>query len=154
MRLTPADHPKVGVLMDRLNDYLDAMYPAETNHVEQVGDLLKSNVIFVAAWQGEEAVGCGAVKVLHDPDEAVCYGEIKRVFVTETVRGQGISHKLMAFLENAAKEAGASVTRLETGGLQQEALSLYESRGYRYREKFFGYSSADTSLSLFMEKLL
>jgi len=57
-------------------------------------------------------------------------GEVRRVWVDPAWRGRGIGRDLMAGIENAACELGLSVLRIETGGQQPEAVSLYQSLGW------------------------
>lgn len=57
-------------------------------------------------------------------------GEVKRMFVTETARGRGLARRLLAALEDAARELGHVRLRLDTGPKQPSARALYESAGY------------------------
>jgi DNA-binding MarR family transcriptional regulator len=78
------------------------------------------------AYLHSEAVGCGAVK--HHTDAPT---EIKRMWVSPSVRGLGLGRRLLAELEALAAENGARATRLETNRALVEAISLYRSAGYR-----------------------
>ena len=78
------------------------------------------------AYLHSEAVGCGAVK--HHPGEP---SEIKRMWISPSVRGLGLGRRLLAELEALAAESGARATRLETNRALLEAISLYGSAGYR-----------------------
>jgi GNAT superfamily N-acetyltransferase len=62
--------------------------------------------------------------------------DIKRVYVADDHRGQGLSKALMLDLESRARAAGVSALVLETGGLQPAAHGLYESLGYERAEVF------------------
>jgi GNAT superfamily N-acetyltransferase len=70
-------------------------------------------------------VGCGAVK-LGRPDIA----EIKRMWVAERARGQGLGGRLLGSLEARALEAGKSVARLETNRNLDAAIAMYRGHGY------------------------
>jgi len=142
-------HPETAALIARSDAYMSALYPAESNHFDGLDTLRLPNVRFVAAWLGERIVGCGAVKRLDGPP---AYGEIKRVFVAEDCRGQGVSEQIMAVLEQTLVEAGVHLARLETGIHQPEAIGLYRALGYAEREPFGAYQP--DRLSLFMEKRL
>ena len=72
------------------------------------------------------AVGCGAIK-LHQPG----IGEIKRMWVAQSVRGRGLGGRLLEELEAIAVEAGKTVTRLETNRTLTAAVAMYRSHGYR-----------------------
>ena len=80
---------------------------------------------------GGAAVGCGAVKLLDDG-----IGEIKRMWVSPSVRGHGLGGRLLAALESAATEAGKTATRLETNEQLGPALEMYRTRGYVEVEPF------------------
>ena len=141
------DQPDVRALIDALDAYQRALYPAESNHLVDIGTLMRPNVRFAVARAADRrAVGCGAV--LLDADA----GELKRMFVDPAQRGRGIARRLHAFLEGEATRAGAQVLRLETGIHQPEALALYEGLGYRRCGPFGDY--AEDPLSVFMHKPL
>ena len=140
-------HPDAAALIACSDAYMSALYPAESNHFDGIDTLRLPNVRFVAAWEGERLLGCGAVKRLDGPP---AYGEIKRVFVTEDCRGRGISKQIMAVLEQTLRDAGVPLARLETGIHQPEAIGLYRALGYVERPPFGSYQP--DPLSLFMEK--
>lgn len=104
---------------------------------------------FFGGYINGELVACGAAKVLDDDGR---YGEIKRVFVLETHRGQGLSKAVMARLERHLLDSEINLVRLETGVKQPEALGLYGRLGYAVRGPFGSYRH--DPLSVFMEKVL
>jgi len=77
------------------------------------------------------AVGCGAVKLLEG-----AIGEIKRMWVSPSVRGHGVGGRLLDELEAAAAAAGKTVARLETNEQLEAALAMYRKRGYVEVEPF------------------
>ena len=74
---------------------------------------------------GKEAVGCGALKDLGDG-----IGEIKRVWVSSSVRGLGVASRIMDKLEDIAREMGFAMLRLDTNKTLTEAHAMYRKRGY------------------------
>lgn len=56
--------------------------------------------------------------------------EVKRVFVKDSYRGQGISKELMRLFEERAKERGYARFILESGEPLTAAVGLYHSIGY------------------------
>jgi GNAT superfamily N-acetyltransferase len=66
------------------------------------------------------------------------YAELKRMFTTQAARGRGVARRLLARIEESAREAGCHRVILETGDRQPEAIALYESAGY-LRIADFGY---------------
>jgi GNAT superfamily N-acetyltransferase len=68
----------------------------------------------------------GGVKRLEDG-----VAEIKRMYVLPEARGRGAARALLVALEDAARELGYTLVRLDTGRSQPHARALYESAGYR-----------------------
>lgn len=78
-------------------------------------------------------VCCGGVKGLSD---STC--EIKRMYVAPDVRGRGAARRLLAALEDSARELGYAVARLDTGPRQPHAERMYREAGYRPIGNFNG----------------
>lgn len=145
--LETPDQPDVITLIAELDAYQDALYPPESRHALDLASLKRDDVcFFVARDAAGAAVGCCAV-VLRDD-----HGEIKRLYVGQAYRGQGVAAALLRAAEAASAAAGRRHLMLETGPYQPEALRLYEAFGYARRGPFHGYR--DDPLSVFMEKLL
>lgn len=68
--------------------------------------------------------------------------EIKRMYVAPSGRGQGLARRMLAHLEDTARESGAEVMILETGTEQPEALALYASSGYEAIPSFGYYRNS------------
>ncbi len=136
----------VQALLARLDAYLHGLYPAESNHIIGVEALCAPSVRFFTARRDGALLGTGAVVISGEQ------GEIKRMMVSEAARGLGLGRALLAALEQAAREAGASVMRLETGIHQPEAIGLYRASGYSACGPYPPYG--EDPLSLFMEKRL
>jgi GNAT superfamily N-acetyltransferase len=81
---------------------------------------------FVIGWDGERPVAGGGIKRLEDGA-----AEIKRMYVARDARGAGLGRALLAALEDAARDLGYSVVRLDTGRFQPSALRMYQQAGYR-----------------------
>ena len=65
-----------------------------------------------------------------DPDRHPTLGEVRRLWVDPDRRGQGIGRRLMAALENTARDMGLTALCLVTGERQPEAVALYQSTGW------------------------
>ena len=133
-------------LIEQLDAYQSSLYPPESNHLDSIDELAKSNAFFIAAFSGSEICGIGSVKLIDD------YGEIKRVYVPSSQRGQGIARAIMAELESYLVKQAAAYARLETGIHQKEAIRLCEKLGYDRIDPFGEYK--EDPLSVFMEKKL
>lgn len=80
---------------------------------------------FVLVRSRMETVGCGGV---HRLDERC--GEIKRMWVSSKVRGQGIGRALLDNLEEHCSRLGYDTVRLDTNSVLTQAIRMYESSGY------------------------
>jgi putative acetyltransferase len=141
------DQPEVAAFFAASEAYMSALYPAESNHFAPVQALLAPNVLFLVARVRGRAIGCGAVVAAGDGS-----GEIKRMWVAPEARGVKLGNRLLAALEDAARDDGIAILRLETGIHQPEALALYRRTGFTDIAPFADYQP--DPLSLFMEKRL
>ena len=141
------DRPDVIALIEALDAHAMSLYPPESNHLVDIAQLCGPAVTFLVARMDGRAVGCGAI--LRD---ARGWAEVKRMFVSPEVRGQGIAAGVLRVLETAALSEKLLLLRLETGIHNVEALALYRRAGYR-KIPAFGDYAADP-LSVFMEKRL
>jgi putative acetyltransferase len=141
------DRPDVLRLLAQLNDYLGALYSAESNHLLDIGALLDEQVSFMVARDDVgAAVGCAAI-VRHRNS-----AELKRMFVDPSRRGQGIARQLLDALSARARAAGLARLTLETGFHQPQAIALYRRAGFAECMPFGAYQP--DPLSLFMDKAL
>jgi len=95
----------------------------------------------VVAYEGTTPVGCGAFKEM----DATTV-EVKRMYVIESSRNQGIATKVLVELEDWASELGYTRCILETGIRQPDAIALYKKNGYRQIENFGQYAGVNTSV--------
>jgi len=143
-----AAHPDIVSLIAALDAYQSELYPAESNHLLDLTQLSTDSLIMMVIRDRQlKAVGCGAIVLNGDGT-----GEMKRVYIDPTHRGQQLGEKLLAALEDEALSRGCHTLRLETGIKQYAAVRLYENHGYGLREAFAPYVA--DPLSLFMEKAL
>ncbi|WP_019566140.1 GNAT family N-acetyltransferase [Agrobacterium sp. 10MFCol1.1] len=134
-------------LIDLSNVYMASLYPAESNHLVDIGQLEKDNVSFFVARHDGRVVGCGALVEAGDGT-----AEVKRMFVDPEARGLRIGKLIMDTLIARGAELGLTAIRLETGISQPEAIGLYRRAGFVEIEAFAPYKP--DPLSLFMEKTL
>lgn len=105
----------------------------------------KSDMIkhVVVCYENETAVGCGAFKYYESG-----IVEIKRMFVLNQMRGKGIAKKILAELEQWAKELNYNQTILETGIRQPEAIALYKRAGYSVIPNYGQYENVASSVCM------
>jgi putative acetyltransferase len=130
----------------RLIDALSAELSGRYEHIDGSEDFRPEDVavprsVFLIARLTGRAVGCCALRPL-DGD----LGEVKRMYVEPAARGRGLSKRLLAALEDAARAMGYVVLRLETGDRQPEAIGLYESAGYQRIAAFGPYVGSQHSV--------
>jgi DNA-binding MarR family transcriptional regulator/GNAT superfamily N-acetyltransferase len=95
-----------------------SLHPDTHEYAEPTG-------LFVLARLHGRAIGCGAV-LFHD--DAPAY--IKRMWVDDAVRGMGVGRRILAALEQAARDHGAPSVTLETNASLIEAIAMYRASGY------------------------
>ena len=100
--------PAIAALVSELDEYMIALYPAESNHLVDIETLAASDVRFFAARAGDEPMGCGAIMLKSD------YAEVKRIYVSPRARGMGLARMLLERLEAEARGNGLALMRLET----------------------------------------
>jgi putative acetyltransferase len=127
----------------RLGDeFAFSLYPAESCYLLDVGELERPGVtVFVGRDSSGRALGMAAL--VGRPDGTA---ELKRMFVHEDARGQGLASALMDALEAAAADAGVRTIQLETGPLQHAAIALYEKRGFTRIPNFGPYVGDEFSV--------
>ena len=156
-----ADH-----LLLRSDEYMAALYPAESNHLVSSESLRSGDALFLGAFtQAPHEEGVASIAASHRPSVKRCigcvaarfyreqgYAEIKRLFVDEAFRGNAIAKRLMSAVERGVVAQGVHCARLEMGIYQPEAETLYRALGYRTIPPFGDYLL--DPLSQFLEKAL
>jgi len=139
--------PSIVMLIEELDRHLGQLYPAESNYLMDLDALSAPDVRFFAANEGDDVLGCGAIKLFDE------YAEVKRVYVTARARGRGVAMRILRALEDATRDAGLRVMRLETGVFQPDAIALFEKVEFRRCSSFGDYPKSDP-YSVFMERHL
>ena len=82
--------------------------------------------LFVLASFDGDPVGCVGLK-FHGEEPA----EMKRLWVSRSLRGRGLGRQLVEMVEELAVSNGAKILRLDTNHALAEAIVMYRSYGYR-----------------------
>ncbi len=122
-----------------IGEHLDGMYassPPESVHALDIDALRAADVTFWTAWEGDELLGCGALKELE-----ATHGEIKSMRTAAGHLRKGIAAAILEHMIAVARERGYERLSLETGsgGFFEPALRLYEKYGFEYSEPFADY---------------
>jgi GNAT superfamily N-acetyltransferase len=143
IRQAAFDHPDAV----KLNDQVQAEYAARYEDEGDVTPLDPSmfeppvGVYLIAYDAQDRPVATGGWRSQDENDEGYSDGdaELKRMYVIEEVRGNGLARRILAALEDDARAAGRTRMVLETGDRQPEAIALYASSGYEPCAKFGHY---------------
>ena len=101
----------------------------------------------IVAFEGEVAVGCGAIKEYADDTM-----EVKRMYVVQNKRGKGYASSILKELEKWTIDLNYKICVLETGKKQPEAIELYKKNGYQIIQNFGQYENVENSICF--EKVL
>jgi putative acetyltransferase len=94
----------------------------------------------------DENAGCIALKPLNENE---C--EMKRLYVRDAYRGQGLGRKLVQLCLDEAKKIGYRRMKLDTLQRMQPAIRLYESFGFSQTGAYYENPEADV---VYMEREL
>lgn len=87
--------------------------------------------VFLLARHDDRGVGCGGLQRLSGET-----AEVKRMWIHPDWRGLGLAKRLLGELEDHARRLGHRRVVLDTNAELHEAMSLYESSGYRPIERY------------------
>src|ERR1700730_14817167 len=85
------------------------------------------------------------------------FAEVKRMYVRDAARGRGVAQALLVRIEQAARDSGFSLLRLETGARQIAALRFYQQAGFQICAAFDTYATMAPqaiATSVFLQKQL
>ena len=133
-------------LTDRLNEFL-AVLNGEKHAFYSQYNRQDSLSTVVVAFRDDEPIGCGAFRSVDH--ETV---EIKRMFVSPDVRGNGFGAQVLRELEIWAAEHGYSKAILETSRRLEPAVRLYSRSEYAVIPNYGPY--VDVTDSVCMAKRL
>ena len=140
--IEPPRSPGIEDLLRLGDEFAFSLYPAESCYLLDVSELERPGVtVFVGRDSAGRALGMAAL--VGKPDGTA---ELKRMFVHEDARGQGLASALMDRLEVAAVDTGVRAIQLETGPLQHAAIALYEKHGYARIPNFGPYVGDEFSV--------
>jgi GNAT superfamily N-acetyltransferase len=109
--------------------------------------------LWLARVEGELA-GCVGLRRLPWPEELepedVKCAEIKRMYLREKFRGQGIAARLLEAVENFARQTGYAWIYLDTASNMAAAARLYDRNGFVRCERY----NENPQAAIFMRKRL
>jgi putative acetyltransferase len=110
--------------------------PPESVHALGIEKLRAPDITFWTAWQGEECIGCGALRTLDETR-----GEIKSMRVADAWLGKGCGRAMLQHILAVARQRRLKMLWLETGsgGAFEPAHRLYLSAGFTFCGPFGEY---------------
>ena len=146
-RLVGYDDPDAAKLIADVQEEYVRRYGGEDSTPVDAAEFSAPAGLFVVAYLGTTPVACGGWRAHDTPEPFFDDGdaEVKRMYVTTSVRRRGYARMILAELEHTATERGRRRMVLETGTAQPEAIALYTSAGYTAIPKFGQYRCHENS---------
>jgi putative acetyltransferase len=149
LRIVPGDFADVRVLA-LLREHLEGMHsssPPGTVYALDTTALQAPEISFYTAWQGEELLGCAALKHI---DET--WGELKSMRTASAHLRQGVAARLLEHLLGVARARGYVRVSLETGSgaAFEPAIALYRKYGFENGAAFGDYQPSDFNQFLYL----
>ena len=106
-----------------------AYFDSNLDHLSTyyLADLTRQAYYVLTDDEGKVLGGVGFAKAEPFDDCA----ELQKLYLDDSVKGQGLGHNLVALVEKAAKELGYGRMYLETHSNLLPAIRLYEKMGYK-----------------------
>jgi putative acetyltransferase len=128
-----------------LQEHLDNMHeisPPEEVFALDVSQLKAPEITFWTAWEGEQLLGCGALKALN-----ATHAEVKSMRTPQAARRRGAGRVMLAHIIAVARQRGYQRLSLETGSQSEfvPARRLYESFGFVVCGAFADYPDQPSS---------
>ncbi|MGE4233238.1 MAG: GNAT family N-acetyltransferase [Bacteriovoracia bacterium] len=146
IKILSKENQELPKMIEALDSYQRSLYPEESNHLDSLEVLFEENNQVLGAFLDDKLVGIGAAKTVSD------FGELKRFYVIDSYRGQGIAECVLSVLERWLVLKGIRCVQLETGIYQNAAIKFYEKMGFELTKPFGAYKP--DPLSIFMKKNL
>lgn len=101
---------------------------------------LPSGVLLLAR-NGEEYIGCGAIRRFGKPENGIC--EMKRLYIRPSARGLGVGKQLAKQLIQEGIRLGYRTMILDTLERLEAATRLYQSLGFVISEPYYNNPLSD-----------
>ncbi|KJS82354.1 GNAT family N-acetyltransferase [Desulfosporosinus sp. BICA1-9] len=139
---TDSQNDDFAKLISLLDDDLYRRYGELQKQYEKHNKVAQINNV-VIIYRDKIPVACGSFK--EQDSHSV---ELKRIFVVNDQRGQGLAKLIVSKLEEIAKSRGYKYAVLETGIKQHEAINLYKSCGYYTIANYEPYTENTNSICM------
>jgi putative acetyltransferase len=142
------DTPQVAALLVAHVEDMRRYSPPESVHTLDLDRLRTPDLTFWSVWEGEEVLGCGALREL---DRG--HGELKSMRTAPEHRGRGVGSLVLKHLVATARSRGYARLSLETGSPDEfaPARRLYARRGFVECGPFGPYAADDFSVFMTLD---
>ena len=140
--------PEIARLLTEHLRALAEVTPVESRHALNLDELRTPDITFWAVWQGNEVVGCGALKRLD-----AGHGEIKSMRTAAGHLRKGVASMVLESIIAEARRRGYTRLTLETGATAwfMPAHQLYRKLGFQTCAPFADYVPDPNSLFMTRE---
>lgn len=153
IRTVGYEHPDAAKMIADVQQVYVERYGTMDETPVDPDDFVPPQGLFMIGYVDGAACVCGGWRAHDDPPEYLPGdAEMKRLYVPKRLRGNGFARRMLAEIEQSARDAGRRRMILETGTKQPEAIALYRSTGYEPIPKFGHYR--DDPLSVCYAKAL
>lgn len=142
----PCNHSDFLQLCSELDTYLNRAIGGEDKREKyKKYNHLNTMDYVIIAYDGQQAqaAGCAALRKYSETEI-----EVKRVFVKESYRGQGIGGQMLEHLIKHAQEIDYKYILLETGAFLKASVHLYMRYGFMQIENYGDYKDMPESLCM------
>ena len=149
IRLDDLRSAEIRALLTEHLAHMRSLGPPESTHALPIEELREPEITFWSVWDGDELLGCGALKEL-EPQ----HGEIKSMRTVARHLRRGIARAVLEHIVAEATRRGYRRLSLETGSMAafEPARQLYARSGFSYCAPFADY--IEDPNSVFMTKEL
>ena len=142
------DHPEVNELLKKHFIELRSVSPEGSAHVLDIPGLKVPTIRFWSLWDGNELIGCGALKFLDKK-----HGEFKSIRVADKFKKRGMGKKIISHLIDQAKQIGIKKLSIETGSGKffEPARELFKKFGFKNCKPFAHYKKDPNSCYFSLE---
>ena len=135
--------PEIHALLEEHLANMHELSPPESVHALDLAKLRTPDITFWSVWDGDELIGCGALKEL-----SPTHGEVKSMRTPQRVRRRGAGRAVLAHIIETAKHRGYGTLSLETGSHEAftPAQALYRSFGFDFCGPFGDYREDPNSV--------
>ena len=134
---------KIVTVLCKHLDNMNAVTPPGSVHALPLGDLRAPAVTCRSVWEGDDLLGCGALKELDAKT-----GEVKSMRTAEAHRGRGVGSRMLRYIVGEAQRRAYTHLKLETGAMPAfaPARALYLRHSFSYCGPFGGYTDDPNSV--------